>query len=305
MPKQQTNKTAQLQPIALRDAYAAFVIARKAQNVTPRTLDYYADTLPPFIAYCEKASIRNADQVTAANVRAYLVTMQERGLAPHTVHGSARAIRALLRFCAADGLIDAAPKFQMPKLPKPVLPAFQPSDVARLLDACLAERDRVIVLFLLDTGLRASELLALNGGDIDPHTGAVLVREGKGQKQRTVYVGARTRRELVKFWRTAGHPAATGPAWCSLTTGERLGGSGLRQMLRQLGERAHVEHCHPHTFRRTFALWSLRAGMNLHTLAALMGHADIGVLRQYLALTGDDLQRAHREAGPVDRMFKR
>ena len=72
-----------------------------------------------------------------------------------------------------------------------------------------------------------------------------------------------------------------------------------------LGERAGVAHCHPHTFRRTFALWSLRGGMDVHTLAALMGHADIHVLKQYLALTGQDLQRAHREAGPVDKMFKR
>jgi site-specific recombinase XerD len=193
----------------------------------------------------------------------------------------------------------------MPKLPKKILPAFEPSALDRLLDACLSVRDRVAVLLLIDTGLRASEFIALDGGDIDERSGGVLVREGKGQKARTVYIGARTRRELARFWRAEGKPAANRPVWTNANTGARLTDSGLRQMLRRLGERAGVKHCHPHTFRRTFALWSLRGGMDVHTLAAIMGHEDIGVLRQYLKLTGADLQRAHQAAGPVDRMLKR
>lgn len=304
MPKQKTPQAAKQLPSTVSDAYAAFVIARQAQSVTPKTLAYYAYTLPPFVAYCEESDAATIDRVTAATVRAFLVRLQGRNLSPSTVHGTARAIRAFLRFCAADGLIETAPQFAMPKLPKKILPALEPPDVARLLDACLCDRDRLIVLFLIDTGLRAGELCALDGGDIDPLTGAVLVRNGKGQKQRTVYLGARTRRELAKHWRTEGRPAANRPVWTSQTTGARLSDSGLRQLLRQLGERANVAHCHPHTFRRTFALWSLRGGMDVHTLAALMGHADIGVLRQYLALSGRDLQRAHASAGPVDKMLR-
>ncbi len=304
MAKQKTP-TPRKQQTPIGDAYAAFVTSRQAQNVTERTLGYYADKLRPFIAYCEQSDLATVDQVTAGAVRAYLVALQGRGLAPATVHGAARAVRAFLRFCAADGLMDAAPVFAMPKLPKTILPAFEPSDIDRLLDACLSDRDRLLVLVLLDTGLRANELLALDGGDIDERSGAVLVRLGKGQKARTVYLGARSRRELARFWRTERRPAANRPVWVSKTTEERLTDSGLRQMLKRLGRRAGVAHCHPHTFRRTFALWSLRGGMDLHTLAALMGHSDIGVLRQYLALSGRDLQRAHAAAGPVDRMLKR
>lgn len=64
-----------------------------------------------------------------------------------------------------------------------------------------------------------------------------------------------------------------------------------------------VDHCTPHTFRRTFALWSLRGGMNVHALARLIGHADIQVLRQYLALAESDLAAAHA-AAPVDKMLR-
>ena len=89
----------------------------------------------------------------------------------------------------------------MPKVPKKILPAFEAAEVARMLDVCTDTRDRLIILTLLDTGLRLSEFVALNGGDIDDRTGSVFVREGKGQKQRTVYIGARTRRELGRYWR--------------------------------------------------------------------------------------------------------
>jgi len=259
--------------------------------------------LGKFVTWCtENRNVATVDAITAAVVRAYLVHEQGRGLSPWTVHGAARAIRAFLRFCADDGLIDAAPKFSMPKLPKETLPAFDPADVARLLDACEVTRDKLIVLTLLDTGLRAAELVALDGRDIDPATGAVNVRQGKGRKDRTVYLGTRTRRELARYWREVGKPLDHAPVWASLSTGQRLTASGLRQLLQRMGERANVPNVHPHRFRRTFALLCLRAGMDVFVLARLMGHADIAILRPYLAIARQDLKAAHAQHSPVDRM---
>lgn len=287
------------------DAYEAFVIARRAENVTARTLDFYADKLLPFITWCtDVRHLATVDAITAAHVRAYLLSLQGRSLAPWTVHGAARAVKAFLRFCAEEGLVVEAPAFKMPRLPKTILPAFTAAEVARLLDACGEDRDRLIVYVLLDSGLRAAELCALDAGDVDERSGAVLVRQGKGRKDRTVYFGAKTRRELGRYWREHGRPAPAQPVFVSLTTGQRLTENGLRQMLHRIGDRAGVAHCHPHTFRRTFALWSLRAGMSIVHLQRLLGHEDLTVLRQYLALVNADMQAAHQAAGPVDRMLK-
>lgn len=188
------------------------------------------------------------------------------------------------------------PRRAIPKLPKKILPAFEAADVQRLLAAC--ERDRALVL--LDTGLRAAELVALNGGNVNERSGAVTVREGK---RRIVYLGAQARRALLKHWRER-TPGAGAPVWASVTTGARLTESGLRQLLKRLGRRAGVPHCHPHTFRRTFALESLRGSMDIYTLARLMGHENIAVLKPYLALAERDLQAAHAKASPVDRLLK-
>lgn len=91
--------------------------------------------------------------------------------------------------------------------------------------------------------------------------------------------------------------------WLSTTRQRRLTISGVQQLLRRLGRAAGVENCSPHTFRRTFAIWSLRNGMNLFRLARLMGHRDISVLRQYLYLLKEDLRAAHAQYGSVDRLL--
>ena len=91
--------------------------------------------------------------------------------------------------------------------------------------------------------------------------------------------------------------------WLSLTSGERLTDWGLRKRLHRIGKEAQVKNCNPHTFRRTFALWSLRSGMNIYALQQIMVHSDLTILRQYLALLEEDLQDAHRRYGVVDRML--
>lgn len=69
-------------------------------------------------------------------------------------------------------------------------------------------------------------------------------------------------------------------------------------------EKAGVTPCGPHRFRRTFALWLLRDGVDLHSLRVLMGHSDLAVLQRYLAIAGEDVERVHREHSPVDRLLK-
>ncbi len=304
MAKQKTAQTGKQKSIPLDAALAAFLTDRAARGYTARTVGFYSARLPHFLTWCTTQNAASLTDITPAILRAYLVTLQGRKLAPNTVHGHARAIRAFLRFCAADEMIDAAPAVPMPKLPKTILPALTPEDVRKLLDACTCQRDRAIVLCLVDSGFRAAEFVALEGRDIDAHAGVVAVRMGKGQKDRVTYLGAKARRELLRYWKETGKPLDYAPVWVSLNTGERLTHWGLRLILQRLGDRAGVEHCHPHTFRRTCALWSLRAGMNIYALQRMLGHEDLQTLKRYLALVEGDVAAAHKAHGAVDSMLK-
>jgi integrase/recombinase XerD len=74
-------------------------------------------------------------------------------------------------------------------------------------------------------------------------------------------------------------------------------------MLYGLGKGTGVQPCSPHRSRRLFALWCLRDGMDLHSLRVIMGHSDLSVLQRYLALAGEDIERAHKAHSPVDKLL--
>lgn len=194
-------------------------------------------------------------------------------------------------------------KVKLPKVTENLLPAFTDSDIRKLLAVTDYQRDRALLLCLLDTGCRASEFLAWNIEDVNLATGTVRVRLTKNRCERTVYLGSRARRELMKYY--AGNSTASeDPVWRTLDKGTRLTLYGLQSLLKKLSTKSGVTPCNPHRFRRTCALMSLRNGMNVYALQRIMGHSDISILRRYIALVDDDLKDAHQNFGAVDNMLK-
>lgn len=280
-----------------------FILDCRSRRLAPKTVTFYETQLKPALLFCEATGITELAQVDPYTIRAYLVALQERNLRDNSIHAAARSLRVFFNFLVREELLAVSPmnKVRMPVRDKKVLPAFAPDEVNCLLEAVKGSvRDTAIVLCLLDSGLRAAEFVALNIEDIDSQTGAVKVRLGKGRKSRTSFLGNRAQKAVKKWLLTRPDSKPTDSLWTSSTTGERLTQDGLRQLLQRIATKSGVPHCHPHTFRRTFALWSLRAGMDLQRLAGLLGHADLSVLRQYLALVETDLQEAHSLFGPVD-----
>ena len=169
-------------------AVREYLLEGRARQFTAPTIDHYRRCLAAFTRWAgEHDAMRLAD-VTPSLLRAYLVHLQERGLASNTQHTHARALRAFLNFCQREGLIAESPfaKVKMPKAAKVDKPALSPGDVQKLVRACDSARDLALLLVALDTGARASELCALNVGDVDLDTLAVTIRQGKGRKDRTV-----------------------------------------------------------------------------------------------------------------------
>jgi len=115
-------------------------------------------------------------------------------------------------------------------------------------------RDYAIMLALTDTGLRASEFVSLRVSSVDMRTGLITVI-GKGRKQRTVRVGAKARKSILRYLGTRPDVIPDSPLWVAygFDGAERgpLTLRGLQIVLRRLGERAGVTPCSPHKFRRT------------------------------------------------------
>ena len=109
------------------------------------------------------------------------------------MQAAARAIRAFANFCVAEGMIDINPmaRVRMPKTSERLLPAFSEQELRTLLAATTTQRDRALILCLLDSGCRANEFLAWNVGDVSLTTGTVRVRTTKNRRERTTYLGLR------------------------------------------------------------------------------------------------------------------
>jgi site-specific recombinase XerD len=305
-----TRKTTTKAPqnTTLVQALELFLLDRRARGLASSTLEFYQDRLRPFLAYLQDQGIVTLDDLTAAHIRAYLVTLQARPLSAYSQHAAARSIRALLNFCILEELLEQSPmrKVRMPKLPQEILPAFTATEIRALLAACndsdFPERDHAMVLALLDTGCRAKEFVALNVGDVDARTGAVTVHQGKGAKDRTTALGSQARRALRKYLALREDAQPTDPLWLN-RDGLRLKAGGLREVMVRLGARADVK-CYPHKFRRTCAVTMYRSGARLTEIAQLLGHSNLQVLQRYLALHAGDAQAAHVAHGAVNNLLK-
>jgi site-specific recombinase XerD len=290
----------------------AFVVDRQARGLSQRSVDYYSDELRYLCAYLEGRGVGRVQDVTADMLRQYLVELGQRRN-PGGVHCAYRVAKTFLRWVWTEyELAPACPivKVRAPKLPQEPLEPVPLPDLRKMLATCArgtftGDRDRALLLALLDSGCRAGEFLALDVADVNLSTGSVIIRKGKGGKFRTAFLGARTRREVMRYLRhtvaTSHHPG-TGALWVTVQGG-RLTLAGLRQVVRRRALAAGVAIPSLHSFRRAFALACLRGGMDVYSLQRLMGHAGLDVLRRYLRQTEQDLQQAHARSGPVDRLL--
>lgn len=159
------------------------------------------------------------DTLTPHHIRRYLVDARKRDLSSQYQNNLARAIRAWLNYCVRDGLLEKSPMstVKMPKIQNKILSAYTDDEVAAILDSCETTRDTALILFLLDSGVRASELIALNVGDVDLPSGTVKIEDGKGQKGRVTHIGAKTRKAVLRYILERGKPGNDEP----LFTGQK------------------------------------------------------------------------------------
>jgi integrase/recombinase XerC len=284
----------------------AFLVDRKARNLARGTQEFYRDKLKLFLRFCSTQAITGIDQITPGTIREYLLWLEENHHNPGGIHAHYRAAKTFLTWWAdevePEGWKNPFRKVPAPKLGKDPLDPASMKSIQEMLKHCdsrslLGTRDRAILLSLLDTGARASEFVAMNLADYDQVSGSVLIRQGKGRKPRMVFLGQRSRKAIRTYLR---HRADKCPVLWVNNENEPLTYWGLREIVRRRAKDANVKPPTLHSFRRAFALAMLRKGVDIFVLQKLMGHADIQVLRRYLAQTDEDGKEAHDQGGPVD-----
>jgi site-specific recombinase XerD len=176
-------------------------LSMRAENRKAGTIGLHMGALQQFVRVVGDKEIAD---VTRADVRRYLDHRHKqrnpktgRLLSPYTVNRGSRNLRVFSRWCRAEGYLPETPAQGMraPSLPKGLPKALTPDQIGRLLQAArggpYGKRNGLVTRFLLDTGLRLSELANLDVGDVDLECGTAMVRQGKGGKTRIVPLGAK------------------------------------------------------------------------------------------------------------------
>lgn len=287
--------------LPLSQAFEEFQLHQRTKRHSPRTLEYYDFCFRTLETWLGHENITTVESIDANALRRFSMSLEQR-MKPNSVHAVMRGVRALFKFLEREELIARNPmvKVGMPKQDKCILPAFSNEEIAALLKQTEGKdarnvRNRALVLLLLDSGLRLAECASLKVGDIDLSTGVMKVM-GKGRKERVSKLGSLALKTFHKYARLRGGKPGE-PLWL----GKRgaMTEAGIAETLEKLGNAAGV-HAHPHKFRRSCALFMLRSGADVFSVQYLLGHADLTVMRRYLAQTESDVTSAHEKHSPVD-----
>lgn len=288
-----------------------FLTDRKSKNLSANSVRYYRNNLKKFIEYCSNNHIYTVASIKPDLIRSYIIHLRESGHNAGGVQGYYRAIKAFLNFYIIEmdlpNNLNPIARIRLPKAPEKILPPISLSDLQSLIDQCgdnyIGKRDKALLLFLLDTGARGSEVSAIRLRDINLTTGEIRIENGKGGKTRVVYVGQVTRKALRHYLRYRISLSEDSPLFASAKE-ELLKYGGIRQIIERRAKDANVNPppgCHD--FRRAFCINALRAGMPMAVLKKLSGHSDYQVLNRYLKVTDQDAMDAFAKYAPVDQIF--
>jgi integrase/recombinase XerC len=296
------------------EAFAAAL--KKASRAADNTVTNYRRDLLAFRSFLmERAAIvgRPVDEIEVAgisadHIRSYLAELMKRNASRATVQRRLSSIKAFFRYReTATGAASPARSIRSPRNERRLPSILQEDEVRRLIEFSLApddstpaaKRDRAIFETLYSSGLRVGELVGLNWRDIDEELGMVMIRAGKGNKDRLVPLGEPAL-DALRAWRSA-MPIAWEPGGPVITNlrGGRLTTRSVELILQRRIEAAGLSAgVTPHGLRHSFATHMLGNGADLRSIQEMLGHTSLATTQRYTHVSVNHLKEVYRRAFP-------
>lgn len=257
------------------DYLQMFMDAKAIEGRSNKTLARYQYILNTFFRVENIA----AQDATVFHIRDYFMKEKKRGIADSTIAGIRDVLNSFYGWLFNEGQIPKNPCANVGAIrqEKKVRKPYTTVEIQKIVDGCKCLRDKAIVLFLLNTGCRISELSGINVEDLDLKNRECVVY-GKGRKERTIFFDEVTAWVLTEYIEKQ---HVTG-ALFSGKRHERLQPNGIRCMLKDIEARTGVENVHPHRFRRTFATSVINHGMAIQDVATILGHENLDTTMKYV-----------------------
>lgn len=276
------------------------------KRASSHTVANYQRDIKRLQRYCVDKTIQQWSVVTQSDIRAHIASRHRQGMGSSSLQRELSAIRSFYGFLLKNRCADINPA-QYVKAPKQVKNLPKTLDVDQingLLEAgassVLEIRDVAMFELFYSSGLRLSELTALNLEDIDLHDQALLVRSGKGGKSRLLPIGTKAIAALNRWLQQRMKNTPTSELAVFVTTrGKRLGQRSVELRLALWCKKKGIaEHIHPHMLRHSFASHLLEASQDLRAVQELLGHSNISTTQIYTHLDFQHLAEVYDNAHP-------
>jgi integrase/recombinase XerC len=271
------------------------------KNVSLHTERNYHSDLIQFADF-----LKNADpaDLTHQDIRKFLGHLIGLKMKKSSLARKLSAIRAFFKYLNREGLVPGNPArlVATPKQDKRLPAVLTVDDALRLMNAPAAAdseelRDRAVLETLYSTGIRASELVGIDHGDIDRQGRLIRIR-GKGRKERIVPIG-RKALDAIDAYCANNRAAANVQAVFSGHSGKRLTARTVQRILDNYRKKLGLsQKASPHTLRHSFATHLLESGADLRAIQELLGHASLSTTQRYTHVDLDTLMAAYDKAHP-------
>jgi integrase/recombinase XerC len=296
-------------PDGLRQPLDGFVAhLRDERGCSAHTVRAYRGDVVDLLDFCAGKGVSEPGGITLAQLRGWLALQSAHGRARSTIARRAASARAFTAWCVRRGLAPADPgdRLTSPHAGRTLPAVLDAAEAATLMDHAavaaddgspVARRDRAIVELLYATGIRVSELCAIDVDDIDHDRRTVRVR-GKGDKERTVPFGLPAARALDDWLVARAGQQHAGAALFVGVRGGRIDPRTVRATVHRLTSEAGVPDLAPHGLRHTAATHVLEGGADLRTVQELLGHATLATTQRYTHVSVERLRATFAQAHP-------
>jgi len=278
----------------LNDVLKEFVFENETSKKSEKTIKSYRNNNQRFFNFIESEyKITELEDIIPLHIRQYIQFLMKKDLKESYVNSILKSIRAFFAYCMKEEYLTQNPasKVLWQKEEKPLIVSFTDEEVFNLLNSYnfsnyLNARNKTIIAFLIDTGVRNSELCNLRNKDIEDMTISIL---GKGRKIRQVAITPLLKKYMIKYERIKEFyfkdKILKHTNYFLSNTGLPLTVETLERVVKKAGDVAGVRkevRCSPHTARHTFAQMQLKNGLDVYSLSRLLGHENIMITKRYL-----------------------